>query len=52
MIKIPNLNIRVDEETYWKFKEAKSKLKAKTNAETLKEMINIILGGEKVDRGN
>lgn len=39
---MPNLNLRIDEKTYWRFKEIKAKLKAKTNEETLKKLMKAI----------
>ena len=39
VIDMPNLNLRMDDETYWKFKEIKAKLKAKTNGEALKKLM-------------
>jgi len=34
-----NLNLRLDEETYWRFQQIKAKLKAKTNEDALKKML-------------
>jgi len=36
---MPNLNLGLDDETYWKFHEIKAKLKAKTNEETLRKLM-------------
>ena len=36
---MPNLNLKLDEKTYWKFKEIKVRLKAKTNEEALKKLM-------------
>ena len=41
---MPNLNLRLDEETYWKFQEVKAKLKARTNEEALLKLINLATG--------
>jgi len=37
-----NLNLRLDEETYWKWCEVKAKLKAKTNEEALKKLMELV----------
>lgn len=39
---MPNLNLRIDEKTYWRFKEIKAKLKAKTNEEALKKLMGAV----------
>lgn len=42
VIVMPNLNLRIDDKTYWKFKETKTKLKAKTNEEALKKLMELV----------
>lgn len=37
---MPNLNLRLDNDTYWEFKEAKAQLKAKTNEEALRKLLS------------
>jgi len=36
---MPELHIKVDDETYWKFLELKGKTKAKTHSDLLKELV-------------
>ena len=38
---MPNLNLKLDDETYWKFQEVKARLKAKTNEDTLKRLLEL-----------
>jgi hypothetical protein len=42
VIDMLNLNLRIDEKTYWKFQEIKAKLKAKTNEEALKKLMELV----------
>lgn len=44
---MPNLNLRLDEEAYWAFKEAKAQLKAKTNEEALRKLVAFYKRGRK-----
>jgi len=39
---MPNLNLTLDDPTYWRFKEVKAKLKAKTNEECLKKLMELV----------
>jgi hypothetical protein len=36
---MPNLNLRVDDRTYWRFQQAKAKLRARTNEEALRKLL-------------
>jgi thioredoxin-like negative regulator of GroEL len=36
---MPNLNLRLSDEIYWRFQKAKVKLKAKTNEEALLKLL-------------
>ncbi len=38
---MPNLNLKLDDETYWEFREAKARLKAKTNEDALKKLMGL-----------
>ena len=42
VIQMPNLNLRIDDETYWRFKAIKAKLKAKTNEDALKKLMGLV----------
>ena len=42
MIDMPNLNLRIDDKTYWKFHEIKAKLKLKTNEDVLKKLMELV----------
>jgi len=44
---MPNINIDVDDETLWSFRQVKLILKAKNNEECLKKMIDIVKNAEK-----
>lgn len=44
---MPNLNLRMDEKTYWRFKEIKAKFKAKTNEEALKKLMEMVTNHDK-----
>lgn len=39
---MPNLNLRMDDRTYWRFQEIKAKLRTKTNEETLKKLMGMV----------
>lgn len=39
---MPNLNFSLDDVDYWRFKEVKARLKAKTNEECLKKLMELV----------
>jgi len=41
---MPNLNLRLDDESYWRFQELKAKLRAKTNEEGLRKLMDLAGG--------
>ena len=45
---MPNINIDVDEDTLWKFRQIKLTLKAKNNMECLRKMIEIVRDEQKL----
>ena len=42
-----NINIDVNEETLWRFRQAKLKLRVKNNEECLKQMIELVEDAKK-----
>jgi len=42
LIVMPNLNVELDDKTFWRFHEVKTKLKAKTNVDCLKKLLELV----------